>query len=100
MEQCIQTKLASYKSGSLWGQRAKHSDTLSLTARQLGPGDVGSTAPEAVECASTASCSVRRFCNDFKARKLPLHLLVANAGVMSPATRHETEDGLEMQFQV
>jgi hypothetical protein len=43
---------------------------------------------------------VRRFCNEFKARKLPLHLLVANAGVMSPATRHETEDGLELQFQV
>ncbi len=43
---------------------------------------------------------MRKFCAAFNARKLPLHLLVANAGIMSPATRLVTEDGLEMQFQV
>lgn len=28
----------------------------------------------------------------------PVHLLVANAGVMAPATRHETQDGFELQL--
>ncbi|MET7398837.1 SDR family oxidoreductase [Dactylosporangium sp. NPDC005572] len=28
----------------------------------------------------------------------PIHLLVNNAGVMAPATRHTTADGLELQF--
>ncbi|KAF5835933.1 hypothetical protein DUNSADRAFT_6644 [Dunaliella salina] len=44
--------------------------------------------------------SVRSFCKAFNARKLPLHLLVANGGVVSPAARSQTKDGLEMQFQV
>ncbi|KAL6761076.1 hypothetical protein V8C86DRAFT_968708 [Haematococcus lacustris] len=51
-----------------------------------------------VDMASLAS--VREFCREFEARHLPLHLVVANAGIMSPAQRLETEDGLEMQFQV
>mmetsp|Transcript_25173 Transcript_25173/g.54721 ORF Transcript_25173/g.54721 Transcript_25173/m.54721 type:complete len:425 (+) Transcript_25173:2-1276(+) len=44
--------------------------------------------------------SVNRFCDSFNARGLPLHLLVCNAGLMSPPKRQATSDGLEMQFQV
>eukprot|EP00798_Chlamydomonas_sp_ICE-L_P024967 gene24967-10626_t len=44
--------------------------------------------------------SVKSFCSTFNKRGLPLHLLVCNAGLMSPPTRLESKDGLEMQFQV
>lgn len=44
--------------------------------------------------------SVRAFCGAWSRRHMPLHLLVANAGVMSPRDRTTTADGLEVQFQV
>ncbi len=44
--------------------------------------------------------SVRAFIKAFNSRGLPLHLLICNAGVMSPPKRQVTKDGLEMQFQV
>lgn len=41
--------------------------------------------------------SFRRFCKEDR----QLDLLVCNAGIMAPnAERHETADGLELQFQV
>ncbi|EFJ45954.1 hypothetical protein VOLCADRAFT_93690 [Volvox carteri f. nagariensis] len=44
--------------------------------------------------------SVRSFAEEWRRRGLPLHLLVCNAGVMGPPQRLETQDGLEVQFQV
>ncbi|PNH06560.1 WW domain-containing oxidoreductase [Tetrabaena socialis] len=44
--------------------------------------------------------SVRAFARQWRRRGLPLHILVCNAGVMSPLTRTVTADGLEVQFQV
>ena len=44
--------------------------------------------------------SVRDFAEQWRRRGLPLHLLVCNAGIMSPLTRTTTADGLEVQFQV
>jgi WW domain-containing oxidoreductase len=44
--------------------------------------------------------SVRAACRAFNRRSLPLHVLVCNAGLMSPPQRLQTQDGLEMQFQV
>ncbi|KAG1677338.1 hypothetical protein FOA52_010717 [Chlamydomonas sp. UWO 241] len=43
--------------------------------------------------------SVRSFVRAFNGRRLPLHLLVCNAGVMAPPARVLTADGLELQFQ-
>jgi NAD(P)-dependent dehydrogenase (short-subunit alcohol dehydrogenase family) len=42
--------------------------------------------------------SVRQFAAEELARKLPLHVLINNAGVMSPPRRVETADGFELQF--
>jgi len=44
--------------------------------------------------------SVREFAGTFKAKNLPLHILVNNAGVMALPTRETTEDGFEMQMGV
>eukprot|EP00198_Chlamydomonas_reinhardtii_P005052 XP_001694388.1 predicted protein [Chlamydomonas reinhardtii] len=44
--------------------------------------------------------SVRDFAEQWRRRGLPLHLLVCNAGIMSPLTRTTTADGLEVQFQL
>ncbi|XP_031420101.2 WW domain-containing oxidoreductase [Clupea harengus] len=43
--------------------------------------------------------SVREFAEEFKAKKLPLHILVCNAAVFGQSWRL-TEDGLESTFQV
>lgn len=43
--------------------------------------------------------SVREFTDTFKAKKLPLHILVCNAGVCTQPWRL-TEDGLESTFQI
>eukprot|EP00200_Dunaliella_tertiolecta_P000098 CAMPEP_0202360176 /NCGR_PEP_ID=MMETSP1126-20121109/13209_1 /ASSEMBLY_ACC=CAM_ASM_000457 /TAXON_ID=3047 /ORGANISM="Dunaliella tertiolecta, Strain CCMP1320" /LENGTH=565 /DNA_ID=CAMNT_0048953807 /DNA_START=116 /DNA_END=1814 /DNA_ORIENTATION=+ len=59
----------------------------------------GTPRVEFMEVDLASLTSVRSFCKAFNARNLPLHLLVANGGVMSPATRSQTEDGLETQFQ-
>ncbi len=42
--------------------------------------------------------SVRQFAAQQVATRLPLHLLINNAGVMAPPKRQETEDGFELQF--
>jgi hypothetical protein len=44
--------------------------------------------------------SVRSCCRGFSSRGLALDVLVCNAGLMSPPQRLQTQDGLEMQFQV
>ena len=44
--------------------------------------------------------SVKAFAAKFNARRLPLALLICNAGVMAPPRRIETQDGCEQQFQV
>jgi len=41
---------------------------------------------------------VRQFCTEFLARKLPLNIIICNAGVMAFPTLTKTEDGFEMQF--
>lgn len=42
--------------------------------------------------------SIRTFADTMRDEGRPVHLLVNNAGVMTPPTRHTTEDGLELQF--
>lgn len=42
--------------------------------------------------------SIRSFADTMHAEGRPVHLLVNNAGVMAPPTRHTTRDGLELQF--
>ncbi|MEV6304416.1 SDR family oxidoreductase [Actinoplanes sp. NPDC051861] len=53
-------------------------------------------APRPLDLASRAS--VAALTGDLLAEGRPIHLLINNAGVMAPATRHETADGLELQF--
>ncbi|KAG7521966.1 WW domain-containing oxidoreductase [Solea senegalensis] len=50
-------------------------------------------------CDLARLCSVREFAQSFKAKKLPLHILVCNAAVCTQPWRL-TEDGLESTFQI
>ena len=43
--------------------------------------------------------SVRKFCADFKAKKLPLYALINNAGILRWRGWVCTEDGFEEQLQ-
>jgi NAD(P)-dependent dehydrogenase (short-subunit alcohol dehydrogenase family) len=59
--------------------------------------------PGQVEFAQLDLCSlknVRQFAKSFNRQGRRLDVLVCNAGIMSPANKLVTEDGLEMQFQV
>jgi NAD(P)-dependent dehydrogenase (short-subunit alcohol dehydrogenase family) len=51
---------------------------------------------EPLDLASLAS--VRAFAERELARKVPLDILINNAGVMAPLQRRETADGVELQF--
>ncbi|PSM44626.1 short chain dehydrogenase [Streptomyces dioscori] len=42
--------------------------------------------------------SVESLAESLRAEGRPIHLLINNAGVMAPATRHTTADGFELQF--
>lgn len=42
--------------------------------------------------------SVERLADTLDAEGRPVHILINNAGVMAPATRHTTADGFELQF--
>jgi NAD(P)-dependent dehydrogenase (short-subunit alcohol dehydrogenase family) len=42
--------------------------------------------------------SVQELGDTLNAEGRPIHLLINNAGLMTPATRHTTADGLELQF--
>lgn len=44
--------------------------------------------------------SVQKFTEQFAAQQLHADVLICNAGIMAPAARGVTEDGLEQQFQV
>jgi NAD(P)-dependent dehydrogenase (short-subunit alcohol dehydrogenase family) len=43
---------------------------------------------------------IRAFAHDELARKLPLHVLINNAGLLPPMTRATTRDGFELEFGV
>jgi len=47
----------------------------------------------------TKICNIRTFCEQFLARKLPLNILILNAGVF-PIEHEVTSDGFEMNFAV
>ncbi|KAK9834640.1 hypothetical protein WJX74_006494 [Apatococcus lobatus] len=44
--------------------------------------------------------TIHQFVQNFKAQKLPLDLLICNAGIMAPPARCIAKNGLELQFQV
>jgi len=44
--------------------------------------------------------SIEKFAEDFKAMKIPLHILVNNAGIMGLPSKTVTENGFEMQMGV
>ncbi|MED6289343.1 hypothetical protein CHARACLAT_001841 [Characodon lateralis] len=54
---------------------------------------------EAIICDLASFRSIREFAESFKAKKLPLHILVCNAAVCSQPWSL-TEDGLESTFQI
>ncbi|GAX75520.1 hypothetical protein CEUSTIGMA_g2963.t1 [Chlamydomonas eustigma] len=54
---------------------------------------------EAMELDLSSSSSVRAFVQTFNQRNIPMHLLICNAGIMSPPARLASE-GLELQFKV
>lgn len=60
-------------------------------------------SPGSVEFAQLDLCSlknVRAFAKKFNSQGRRLDVLICNAGIMSPATRLVSDDGLELQFQV
>lgn len=61
---------------------------------------VPNASVEAGICDLTSLKSVKAFADWYRAKKLPIHLLILNAGVMAPATHTTTEEKLEVQFGV
>ncbi|KJE96197.1 short-chain dehydrogenase/reductase SDR [Capsaspora owczarzaki ATCC 30864] len=58
----------------------------------------GNTKIEAMLVDLTSLKSIKEFADTFLAKRLPLNLLINNAGVMANPTRETTADGFEMQF--
>jgi NAD(P)-dependent dehydrogenase (short-subunit alcohol dehydrogenase family) len=57
----------------------------------------GNVAIRSLDLSSLAS--VAEFADGLNADGRPVHILINNAGVMAPATRHTTDDGFELQFE-
>jgi len=55
---------------------------------------------EAMELDLSSLESIRSFVSDFKAKDIPLHILINNAGVVGGQTRKTTKDGFEMSFGI
>jgi len=55
---------------------------------------------EAMELDLSSMESIRSFVNDFKAKDMPLHILINNAGVGGGPKRKTTKDGFEFLFGV
>ncbi|WP_230688643.1 SDR family oxidoreductase [Micromonospora sp. WMMD558] len=72
--------------------------------------DKGAAAAETVRAAAPGStvsvrnldlaslASIRAFTDGMRDEGRPVHILINNAGVMAPPTRHVTRDGMELQF--
>jgi NAD(P)-dependent dehydrogenase (short-subunit alcohol dehydrogenase family) len=56
----------------------------------------GKTSLRTLDLASLSS--IAALADTLNAEGRPIHLLINNAGLMAPATRHTTADGLELQF--
>jgi len=72
----------------------KANEAVAALKKEVPNGDV-----DAMVCALDSLKSVRAFAANFTARKLPLHLLILNAGIMAPP-RATTEEKFESQFGV
>lgn len=78
-----------------------------LTGRDAAKGGVALTRIRAIHPGANVRyehldlanlASIRAFAESFSNRHASLDLLVNNAGVMTPPTRHTTHDGFELQF--
>jgi NAD(P)-dependent dehydrogenase (short-subunit alcohol dehydrogenase family) len=65
----------------------------SAAAARIG----GNVSTRPLDLSSLAS--VAAFADGLNADGRPVHILINNAGVMAPATRHTTDDGFELQFE-
>lgn len=70
------------------GQKAAHDIRAAHPAANL--------SVEQLDLASLAS--IEEFSDRILASERPIHLLVNNAGIMTPPTRHTTSDGFELQM--
>ncbi|CAF1014307.1 unnamed protein product [Rotaria sordida] len=79
-----------------------------ITARDMNRGEevvadikktTGNNKVEVLELDLTSLQSVRTFVDQFRARKLPIHILICNAGIMA-CPYAKTKDGFESQFGV
>lgn len=82
---------------------ARHGARVILAVRDLDAGtalakDLGGEA-EVMRLDLSRLADVRRFAREYKARGLPLHILLNNAGLHT-ANRQVTEDGNELTLQV
>lgn len=85
------------------GRLARAGAEVLMVVRDQGRGEAararltgGDVSLRALDLASLKS--VAALVDELKAEGRPIHLLVNNGGVMAPATRHTTADGLELQF--
>jgi len=71
-----------------------------LVTDAIGSGSINDIKPRVhvLELDLSSLSSVYQCIEQFKAFKLPLHILLNNAGCMALQTRTETTDGFEMQF--
>jgi NAD(P)-dependent dehydrogenase (short-subunit alcohol dehydrogenase family) len=93
----LETALALAKAGAevvLTGRNAGKGAAALETIRAAHPG--ADIRYDHLDLASLAS--VQAFAERFSAQNDALDLLVNNAGVMMPPTRHVTQDGFELQF--
>ncbi|CAF0981981.1 unnamed protein product [Didymodactylos carnosus] len=79
-----------------------------ITARDMKKGNdvvtdikrtTGNNNVEVMELNQSSLKAVRKFVDQYTARKLPLHILICNAGIMATPYQ-KTEDGYESQFAV
>lgn len=70
---------------------------MAKVAQELSAANKGTGKLEQMQVELSSLKSVRKFAQDFIAKKLPIHLLILNAGVMACPYK-KTEDGFEMQI--
>ncbi len=75
-------------------------EAVSSELRQMNPYFDTLGTVEIAEVDLASSDSVRSLISTLSSRKKPFDIMILNAGVMTPQSRLETENGFEIQFQV
>lgn len=94
-----QSCLELMKAGAVCIATARTQDKADKTAKSLNALKLKGRAI-GMELALDDHRSIYRFATEFKAKRYPLHILLANAGIMAVQQYESTKDGLESQTGV